>query len=568
MNRKLAIKILLMAALVFFVFSFTFTTGSEFSQDLGRHIKLGEIMMTSHVMPYTNLFSFTYPDFPFINHHWLPEIIYYLLYTFGGSFLLTLLKPLFIIGACVVLVWGTSQIALFPVSVLSIFFLSFLLLERSEIRPELFGWFYFAFLSTMLITRISKKYIYLIPLILLLWVNTHITFAFGCYITFLIFAFDMLTKRKLTGTIVIAGILSILAVCLNPNGIKGALYPLFIFGNYGYPIVENQNVLFLNSIMNNPGIRLFLLFQPIVLICFGYLIWKKQLRLLLLSFPFYLLTWMQIRHMPFFALSFVPALAVTVTACVKRVKIKYRIGLSLMLVCVITITSLAFITNWYWQTFDYPREFGYGLEEYGKGATDFIKEHKLSKNVFNGFDIGGYAAYGLYPQYQLFIDNRPESYPSSFVTDTYIALQQNPELRANKFKEYNIHTVLFNHTDTTPWGEQFLKEITSDPKWKTVYADSYSVVLTDKAPELPDVIQDDHYISNLVFTTHNYVELLSLAQFMSLLKKHELAISAFRKAQQVNPNSCAINKYMYNQLANTPYMDNALRIRNQFWYCF
>src|SRR3990167_2163720 len=57
------IKILLL----FFVFSFLFRTDYSFDQDLGRHLKLGEIIIKTGNVPRINLFSYTNPDFPFIN---------------------------------------------------------------------------------------------------------------------------------------------------------------------------------------------------------------------------------------------------------------------------------------------------------------------------------------------------------------------------------------------------------------------------------------------------------------------------------------------------------------------
>src|SRR3989344_5465586 len=69
----MCVKILLL----FFVFSFLFKTDFSFDQDLGRHIKLGEIIWQTKNVPKTNLFSYTNPDFPFINTHWLFEVLVY-----------------------------------------------------------------------------------------------------------------------------------------------------------------------------------------------------------------------------------------------------------------------------------------------------------------------------------------------------------------------------------------------------------------------------------------------------------------------------------------------------------
>src|SRR3972149_12086752 len=64
--------------LLLFVFSFLFRTDHAFDQDLGRHLKLGEIIWQTKSVPKINLFSYTNPDFPFINTHWLFEVLVYL----------------------------------------------------------------------------------------------------------------------------------------------------------------------------------------------------------------------------------------------------------------------------------------------------------------------------------------------------------------------------------------------------------------------------------------------------------------------------------------------------------
>ena len=40
--------------------------------------ELEELKSKTHAIPSINLFSYTFPSFPFINHHWLSEVIFYL----------------------------------------------------------------------------------------------------------------------------------------------------------------------------------------------------------------------------------------------------------------------------------------------------------------------------------------------------------------------------------------------------------------------------------------------------------------------------------------------------------
>ena len=44
--------------------------------DIGRHIKNGEMVFLGNFqVPYKNFYSFTHPDYLFINHHWFFGVI-------------------------------------------------------------------------------------------------------------------------------------------------------------------------------------------------------------------------------------------------------------------------------------------------------------------------------------------------------------------------------------------------------------------------------------------------------------------------------------------------------------
>ena len=66
-----AAGVLLLMALI------AWTPGVSFTEDLGRHLLLGRIISEQHAVPRTNLLTYTYPDFPFVNHHWLSEVFLY-----------------------------------------------------------------------------------------------------------------------------------------------------------------------------------------------------------------------------------------------------------------------------------------------------------------------------------------------------------------------------------------------------------------------------------------------------------------------------------------------------------
>src|ERR1700733_10526888 len=90
--------------LLFFAFSFLYRSDLAFGQDLGMHLKLGEIIWQTQIVPKINLVSYTNPTFPFINHHWLFEVLVYLgSISIGLQSLLVIKIFLLLLSAAVIL---------------------------------------------------------------------------------------------------------------------------------------------------------------------------------------------------------------------------------------------------------------------------------------------------------------------------------------------------------------------------------------------------------------------------------------------------------------------------------
>src|SRR3989338_1996417 len=129
--------------LLIFVFSFLFKTDHSFDQDLGRHIKLGEIIWQTKSVPKTNLFSYTNPDFTFINTHWLFEVfVFFISQTIGLSSLLILKVIILLISVYLILKVIPKENSVWLLPIGFIFF--HVLRERTELRPEIFSFLFTA----------------------------------------------------------------------------------------------------------------------------------------------------------------------------------------------------------------------------------------------------------------------------------------------------------------------------------------------------------------------------------------------------------------------------------------
>jgi len=136
------------------------------------------------------------------------------------------------------------------------------------------------------------------------------------------------------------------------------------------------------------------------------------------------------------------------------------------------------------------KRFGFGQVKGASAGTDFILNNKISGPLFNNFDIGSFLIFRLYPQYQVFVDGRPEAYPADFFKQVYIPMQSHEEIWQQIDEEYNFNFIFFSHTDITPWAIQFLKRISKDETWQLVFLDDYVMIFLKKNKQNQPLIKE------------------------------------------------------------------------------
>ena len=533
---------LLVLAFILLLF-FSLHNFDSIGQDIGRHLKIGEIIWQTKSVPQTNLFSFTEPNFPFINHHWLSEVVFYKIYSWFGFTGLIWMKIILILGTFALLFSIVKKRAKFWPVLVSFLLSIFIFISRTEVRPEIFS---FLILSFFLFVLFREKYkprglswlIWFLPLAELLWVNLHIYFFIG---PFLVGAFliDRLfsrsnrqskdfysdsPKRFDLGQLFLVFLLTGLVTLLNPNGLQGALLPFSILKEYGYSIVENQTLSFLTPFF---GFNLFVfVFKISVAVLIGAFILnikktRQRIFEILISSFFIYAGFRMLRNLPFYALAFFPVLSLVlsdVSNWIEKRRQSYlpagrqvhpaRLSLagklstvSKGIVAALLVFLIFFVaSNSFYERLNLSRAFGLGVPNGLKRATDFVKENKIDGPMFNNFDIGGYLIWQLYPEQKVFVDNRPETYSVKFFTEIYKSMQENKSKWTEFSEKYDINFIFFGHTDATPWGQAFLKNIVKTPDWKMVYLNENAVILVKKNQANSEII------SRGIITEDNAVE--------------------------------------------------------------
>jgi len=121
-------------------------------------------------------------------------------------------------------------------------------------------------------------------------------------------------------------------------------------------------------------------------------------------------------------------------------------------------------------------------------AADFYKTNKIQGPIFNNYDIGGYLIFHLYPE-KIFVDNRPEAYPTSFFQDVYIPMQENNDIWKEAENKYNFNVIFFYLNDITPWAQKFLISRIDDPEWSPVFTDQYAIIFLRKNEKNNPIIE-------------------------------------------------------------------------------
>lgn len=548
---SLFIKILLVICVFSLLFVGYFHQITAMTQDLGRHFLIGKIVLETGHVPLTNLFSYTYPDFPFINMHWLSEVVFYLIFQMSGFDGLLLFSTVtMLLAFSLIFFYAFKRTSIFSLAITSLLYLR-ILFERTDIRPEVFSYIFIA-IFIFILYRYREKFSWWIFLLIpleILWVNMHIYFIIGIGVLGLFCIDEIIRHRdnlitKRSGLLFLITFLAILATFVNPSGFQGAIYPLHIFENYGYTIEENQSIFFLESLGFHKSSILYFKITTVLLfitLCLSY----KKTRLIdwLLAISFTIIGASAVRNLPLFVFAtfvpfalFLPLLLQKLTYLLPP--IPYRkaffsqytlIGLLFLLFC------------WQIQEVQATRTFGFGVQAGAEQGVDFLQTHQIKGPIFNNFDIGSYLDYRLYPTERVFIDGRPGEYPASFFQKVYIPMQQDPALFARVSRQYNFNTIIFSHTDQTPWGEQFMNAIVRDKNWKTIYLDPTIIVLVKNSQQNAMLIKKFGLPETLPMTLPNDERLLrQAAHFYNATSLPDQLLPILKRLVEIKPHDCQI----------------------------
>ncbi|TSC87947.1 MAG: hypothetical protein G01um101416_262 [Microgenomates group bacterium Gr01-1014_16] len=140
--------------------------------DFGQHLRTGEVIVKSG-LPVTDPFSYTMPDWKYIDHAWLSDVLVWVGYQAGGTEFLAAVYATMAIGALWLVTdkgrWGVVT-AILGAAVL---------IGRAGVRQQVEDWLLIAVILRLLEDAVWQKWKWVVPVIFGWWVNLHSGVAMG-----------------------------------------------------------------------------------------------------------------------------------------------------------------------------------------------------------------------------------------------------------------------------------------------------------------------------------------------------------------------------------------------------
>ncbi len=401
--------------------------------DVWWHLATGRYIVQEGVIPHADVFTHTREGEPWTAHEWLWELIMYALYARWGFAGLIAMKALLCAGAAAALTWISLRRGAMPLVVMAGGMLGiFAARALFNVRPQLASLVLLIVLLVLVqLAREGRwRWLWLAPVVMLLWVNLHGGFIFG--IAFMgLFAMCLIPgwlrpkpddQPSQPPIGVMAGVLAAMALaCLaNPNGLSGALYPLeYLTGASSY-----HKQLISDYASPDFSAGMFSLLGPYVLVMLAaFALSRKRLDLFDLAvsvvFLYLALRWQ--RNVALFVFATAPIVALQLSDFARarlsptRDRAASNDGGS-QLVYVLVIICLAVSS-----VFALRSAVGHVdevfAEDYPVECLQVAQKMHLRGPMFNTYRWGGYLIWNMYPDQRVFIDGRADVMGQELMAD-------------------------------------------------------------------------------------------------------------------------------------------------------
>jgi len=532
-----------------FVAIFAMALRPVVDNDVFWHLATGRLIWATGAVPHADPFSWTAPGRAWIAHEWLTETVLYPLYAHGGYPALMLVWA-FVITAAFAVSYATARLlgATRPLAV-GVTGLAAIASDHTwGVRPQMLSLLLTA-LTVWVLTRAvvtgRTRALWGLPPLLALWANLHGGFIFGLVIiglAALARTCEVLIPHpqplSLTGergehTVVVgapplprlgrggwgvrAGTLWLvfaasLAACLiNPNGLKGLIYPFTYLG-------DNASTRYIAEwVSPNFHQGQYQLFEALILALVASVAFSpRRPRLLdvLLALLFTHLALVSVRNINLFSIVVAPLIAVYLSGAWRELwprvwamgdgrwatgdgrratgdgrratgdgrramgdggtgvpARRYRpvtrpvAALNLTLAAVVAGAMLVISAP----NLTARHNTAIQARRYPAGAVAYLRARHLQGPMLNSYDWGGYLIWTLYPRERVYVDGRPDMYGDRFV-DAFVRTWQAQPGWQTTLRRQGVRLVLVEPASGLGHA------LAGAPGWRVAFHDKVSVL--------------------------------------------------------------------------------------------
>jgi tetratricopeptide (TPR) repeat protein len=486
--------------------------------DMGWHLATGRWVVEHRQIPRTDVLSFTSAGTPWM-YPPFAGVLFYLIYSLFGYAGLSWFCALACLAVVAYLIrrgdLGSAVLALLAVGSIA---------TRTAPRADLFTTVFFAlFLGELwAYQRGMRCRLWLLPVIMLFWVNLHPGFiaglaAIGAYLLIelsdLVFAerrqAALLRLRRVWPWIAACGAATLVnpwgakiyAASLNMAGAAGSVQGR-LNGNVaiaefmGVPISAHTLAQLIDVRHAQFGFTWLLLLAVIVAGLFFF--WKSQFGagLIVLAALFAALN--HARYSALFAITIVTLGAGVLEALLanrpapaskKHSAPLFRVPTSAVILlttvfCAVALLQIAdFVSNRTYIVFNPDLRFGAGEASWFPArAAAFIRREQLPRNIFEDYELGGYAAWSLGPEYPDFIDGRGNN--PDLAIEQFNLYSQDPDSQAwqGEAERWNLNVLLVSTAGLRGLRNIDPYKFCGSTNWRPVYMDDVSLVFLRNTP--------------------------------------------------------------------------------------
>jgi tetratricopeptide (TPR) repeat protein len=592
--------------------------------DLWFHIKAGEYIFNNHQIPKENIFAYTESTGLWVDHSWLFQILVFLINRHFGPQGLCLLRFLIVLSIFFLLYRFVRKTSNRPLSVILVFLGLMIASSRFFLRPQLFSLLFslvYFFILEAYRNR-SSRGVYFLPLLQVLWTNTHGYFILGPLFIFIYCLGTGLSRwssqfrpyrssdpQTKVVTLAVIAFTSAFVCLINPNLLKGFIYPITMIYRFIKGPPDRGFIMELLPLARYQESGFLLYFKVLtLLVAASFVLNFKKFsfeHLLVCAFLFCLSLIAQ-RHIDIFAIVSLPVISFnfaqfcsSLNVRLSRQGLTQRFRLRLLGPPLAVIVSLflagSFLglswevaTNRFYLRNNKNLEFGLGVLErtYPIGACDFIEKAGLEGKMFNDLNWGSYLIYRFFPDKKVFIDARTEAYPQDLLS-LYMNLYLYPNLLEKVESEFGINYCIINYGRG---GKDLVRYLYEHRDWKLVYLDEASLIFlkdtesnrplisahninltesqaldTSVLDEHPAYVEKEGLLKNLTYFLERYppkmrlpYEHMSRGDLFTWLGLKKLAKEEYLTALEINPDVPSVHNDLANLLFDEGLLEQAI----------